>query len=150
MLCLASILSSSQLGQCGDYKAHWEVDLGEGVAQRRKCYLSNSLNLLNPSETPRPIAACCAFMPKCHFYFSTSAHCGFAGRGTHHRQRETACGPPLCALCCCCWERRVGQLVQRGYSPAENNLRFFCWLWGLVHSPGFISMTPFLYWLHKK
>lgn len=30
MLCLASILSSSQLGQCGDFKAHWEVDLGGG------------------------------------------------------------------------------------------------------------------------
>ena len=28
MLCLAYILSSSQLEQCGDYKAHWEVDLG--------------------------------------------------------------------------------------------------------------------------
>lgn len=121
-------------------------------AQWEECYLSKYLHLLKHWETPQPVAACWAFMPRYHFCFCISAHHGIVREGTYYRQRERTSGPSLCALYCCrgCWECRHWPTDAPGYSSAESNQQCFCRLQGSACSPGFISMTPFLFWLHEK
>lgn len=148
MLCLAYILSSSQLEQCGDYKAPWEVDLGgEGCAMKEMLPEQVS-QPIDQSETPRTWLPAVPLCPGVIFISAQVLVMALRGEAL-----TTGKGPVghHCALCTAAGvAESAGLLTQQGYSSAESNQQCSCWIRGSVCSLGFIPMTPLLYWLDEK
>lgn len=148
MLCLAYILSSSQLEQRGDYEAPWEVDLGgRGLRDEGKRYLSGYPNLLTSRKRHgRGCLLClCAqvsflFLHKCSLW-----HWGGEALTTGKVK-----GPAGHRCAAAGVAESAGLLTRQGSSSAESNQQCFCWIRGSVDSLGFIPVTPLLYWLYEK
>lgn len=142
MLCLASILSSSQQGQCGDYKAHWEVDLGGGGCTAKEMLPKQFSQPTAPlrNTTARSCLLCLyaqvsfLLQHKCSLWLCRDRD---SAQTTWSGLRATTVSSVLPLLGVQGWPVGAARL-------------FTCWLRGLVHSPAFISMTLLLYWLHEK
>lgn len=93
-MCVALLIRTRAMWQL---QIHLKMDLGERAAQWKKCYLSKCPHLLYHGEIPQPLAACCAFMPRCHFCFCSSWGQSLTtdkvkGLVGHHHVLSTAAG----------------------------------------------------------